>query len=338
MFMNIKCYISSFSKLPFFVFFISINTIFSANAKIYFSSQVESGSSIRIVNNGGFFGPIPRMIYSGLCIDMHSYPIKLISCDWNEGSIQTNSEFAKVGCLADAIVTSMRNKTTGRPLIDSNRGWALKVGQTAFHQSNLFGYAYVGTHNPSWRDVLCSSNQGNTMSSSPNSSLHYLYTEQGFNLGDTIELCIVEQFIDIRGSSGYYNGPYNSKGAAYCTTVDTVASACEIIGDLNIDLGSKGIGRSAYSEISAMLLCPTTSSVTISMVKQNMEGTIPLRNNRGSAIEAKVRMQVGKNAKSTEWSGIVKESTPLLFSADINNVGYVAGEFSGQAVIILNNN
>ncbi|MFY3771020.1 hypothetical protein ACOT1K_14285 [Providencia manganoxydans] len=336
--MKIKCYIPPFSKLPFFVFFITINTIFSANAEVYFSSQVESGSSIKIVNNGGFFGPIPKMTYSGLCLNVHSYPRELMSCAAGEGSLHSNSSFAKVGCLADTIVTSMRNKTTGRPLIDSNSGWALKVGQSAFSQSNLFGYAYVGTHNPSWRDVLCSSNQGNTMSASPNSALHYLYTEQGFNLGDTIELCIVEQFIDIRGSGGYYDGPYNTKGASYCTTVDTVASACEITGDLNIDLGSIGIGRSAYSEASAMLSCPTTSSVTISMVKQNMEGTIPLRNNRGNAIEAKIRMQVGKNAKSTEWSGIVKESIPLLFSADINNVGYAAGEFSGQTIIILNNN
>lgn len=343
--MKISHYISLHKVLPYVILIITINIIPSVKAGVYFSSTVDNsnvnGSGIRILPAGGFVGPVPNIPGTDVCVDGMPPAGSFIQCSVNEWS-NNQSMASRVGCSVNLIVTSMTNKTTGRSLTNSYTGGALmpiNIGSSAYNRNDLFGASYASMKfNPDWRNVLCSSHEGDSMSVSSNPGYHYLYTKQGFNLGDTIELCVVEEFVSVRGTAYYASSPYATKGPSYCTTLDTVALTCDITGDLNIDLGSVGVGRSAYGETSVMLSCPTTSSVKISMVKQNMEGTIPLRNNGGSTIEAKTRMQVGKSAKSTEWSGTVGLSTPILFSADINNVGSIPGEFSGQTVIILSNN
>lgn len=338
--MNIKYRISLFKLLTCVVLTYSVSGIYPAKAGVYFSSKNDGGSRIEVFTQGGFVGPVPYM-GSGVpqCVTMRD-PNYLFDCSTGE-STNTDSQSAYVQCVINVNITSMRNITTGKQLETranpSNR--ELGVGSRITSVGNAFGSSFASIKkDPLWKDVLCSSHEGDYVSDISNGGLQYIYTAQGFTPGDILEICVTENYINTRETGSHFNSVYAKSGPSYCTRLDTVAPTCVIKGDLNIDLGSVGVGRSTYGDISVALLCPEAASIRLSMVKENIDGTISLRNSTGNEIEAKTRMQVGQNAKSTDWSGIVGLSTPIVFSADINNVGAIPGEFSGQTVIILSNN
>lgn len=336
--MNFKYNINPIKLISYFTFLATIGMSSTVNAQIYFASM-QKGDYLDIFAAGGFLGPIPQ-ISEKWCESAHSYDQSLMLCATNEDNINHESAATQVGCSSLVEVTSMQNKTTNKPLSPTNQVRAVKVGGYIFSQNHLFGFNYVSKYRD-WRSVLCSSHTAESVAITPVTpgwGGHFMYPEQGFSFGDTLELCVKETFVNVRGTGVSYSN-YATKGQSYCTTIDSVAPSCEIVGNLEINLGSVGIGKPAYGTTeNAMLVCPSTSSIKVTMVKENPEGNIALKGPSSNTINAKVRMKVGSSPEATEWSGIVNSTTPIIFSADVANAGNEPGEFSGQTVIILNNN
>ncbi|OAT51330.1 hypothetical protein [Providencia heimbachae] len=334
--MNFKHNINITKLISYFTFLATISIISTANAQVYFASQ-QQGYYLDILATGGFVGPIPQMSEEWCQYGLSTTPY-LMRCAENEDSITTESMSTQVGCSALVEVTSMRNNTTNKNLSRTNKVRAINIGSVIFGQHSIFSFSHVSKYKD-WRRVLCSSHTAETVPiETSDSGGSWIYPEQGFSFGDQLELCVKEAFINVRGTATY-NTYYATKGNSYCTMVDSVAPSCEIAGSLEINLGSVGIGKQAYGTTAGvMLTCPSTSSIKVTMVKENPEGNIALKGASSHTVNAKMRMKVGNSPEATEWSGIVNSTTPIIFSAAINNVGNEPGEFSGQTVIILSNN
>ncbi|HEQ1859289.1 TPA: hypothetical protein VEO38_002856 [Providencia alcalifaciens] len=351
--MNIKNNISLANILACFLFIglMAIARVGHAQINLAYTqnSMFPDVTSFSVV--GGFIGPVPPPILpNNYCARLNSH---------------SNTEFGRcteqllhspyVGCTGVAIVKSITNKRTGRALLPDNQPSAVNgtsVGDIVYASGELFGKANAQTSTEErWLSVLCSAHVGDTAPANATNDTytpyHYLHPKQGFTPGDSIELCVQERFINAKTDFTRSGGLANrfsqmtqaSTGQSYCTTIDSVAPSCEIVGNLEINLGSVGIGKPAYGTTeNAMLVCPSTSSIKVTMVKENPEGNIALKGPSSNTINAKVRMKVGSSPEATEWSGIVNSTTPIIFSADVANAGNEPGEFSGQTVIILNNN